>query len=69
VKVQIETSGGVVVATLPTASLAAGEQSVTWDGSLPQGTRAYAGAYVAHVLATSSVGTSDLAANFSYRRG
>jgi hypothetical protein len=68
VKAQIETTGGVVVATLSSASLPAGDQTVTWNGSLPQGTRAYAGTYVAHVFATTATGTSDLVTQFSYRR-
>jgi len=33
-------------------------RSVVWDGTLPQGTRAYGGVYVAHVFATSDVGTA-----------
>jgi hypothetical protein len=35
---------------------------------LPQGTRAYAGAYVAHVFVTSAIGATDLTVPFSYRR-
>jgi flagellar hook assembly protein FlgD len=68
VKVQIETPGGIVVQTLPQASLQAGGQSDVWDGSLSTGTRAYAGTYVAHVFATSSVGTSDLSSSFRFTR-
>jgi hypothetical protein len=69
VSLRIETAGGVVVRTLPTSDLPAGPQSLVWDGALPQGTRAYAGTYVAHVFATSATGTSDLAVQFAYRRG
>jgi len=68
VKLQIETQGGIVIETLPAASLQAGAQSLAWDGSLTTGTRAYAGEYVAHVFVTSSVGTSDLSVPFSYKR-
>jgi len=68
VSLQIETATGVVMKTLPAVSLPAGAQSLAWDGTLPQGTRAYAGTYVAHVFATSSAGTSDLAVQFSFRR-
>jgi flagellar hook assembly protein FlgD len=68
VSLQIETATGVVMKKLPAVSLPAGAQSLTWDGTLPQGTRAYAGTYVAHVFATSSAGTSDLAVQFSFRR-
>lgn len=68
VKAQIETAGGVVVATLANGALPAGDQIVTWDGTLPQGTRAYSGTYAAHVFATTASGTSDLSTQFSYRR-
>jgi Phosphodiester glycosidase/FlgD Ig-like domain len=68
VKVQIETQGGIVVQTLPQASLQSGGQSVTWDGSLATGTRAYAGTYVVDVSAASTVGTSDLSVPFRFVR-
>jgi len=53
---------------VPPVSLPAGPQSVVWDGRLPHGSRAYGGSYVAHLFVTSSVGTSDLAVQFSFRR-
>jgi hypothetical protein len=68
VKLQIETQTGIVVRALPAVALAAGAQALTWDGRLPLGTRAYGNTYVAHLFATSDVGTSDLAVAFSYRR-
>ena len=68
VKLRIETPNGVLIRVLPPVSLEAGAQSVVWDGRLPHGTRAYGGSYVAHVYVTSSVGTSDLSAPFSFRR-
>ncbi len=68
VRLQIETTAGVLVRALPVASLAAGPQALAWDGRLPHGTKAYNGAYVAHVFATSDVGTSDLATQFAFRR-
>jgi hypothetical protein len=68
VRVRIETRNGVVVQTLPAVQLPSGAQQLVWDGRFPQGTRAYAGSYVAHVFATSSVGTSDLAVQFAFRR-
>jgi hypothetical protein len=68
VRLQIESKTGVVLRALPAVSLAAGAQSLVWDGRLPQGTRAFGGTYVAHVFATSAVGTSDLAAPFGFRR-
>ena len=69
VRLRIETTGGVVVRDLPPAPLDAGNRTLVWDGRLPGGTRAYGGAYVAHVFATSSAGTSDLAVQFAFRRG
>ena len=68
VRLQIETTTGVLVRALPAASLAAGPQSLTWDGRLPHGTKAYNGTFVAHVFATSDAGTSDLATQFTFRR-
>jgi hypothetical protein len=68
VRLRIETRNGVVVRTLPGVSLQSGARSVVWDGTLPQGTRAYGGVYVAHLFATSEVGTSDVAVPFAFRR-
>ena len=68
VRLQVETKNGVIVRALPAASLPAGAQSLSWDGRLPHGTRAYGGTYVAHVFATSALGTADLAGQFSFRR-
>lgn len=68
VVLRIETPAGVVVRTLPAASLAPGARSIVWDGRLQQGTRAWPGSYLAHVFATSSVGTSDLVVPFTFRR-
>jgi hypothetical protein len=67
VTLQIETRTGIVLRALPAASLPAGPQQLVWDGSLPHGTKAYAGTYVAHVFATSSVGNSDLVVQFGFR--
>lgn len=69
VSLHIETPGGIVVRTLPAQSLTAGAQRLVWDGSLDAGTRATSGNYVADVVVTSSVGTSDLSAPFAFRRG
>jgi exopolysaccharide biosynthesis protein len=69
VRLRIETKNGVVVRTLPPVALTVGPGSVSWDGRLPHGTKAYGGVYVAHVFATSDVGTSDIAVPFAFRRG
>ncbi|HEV7639765.1 MAG TPA: phosphodiester glycosidase family protein [Gaiellaceae bacterium] len=68
VKLRIETKNGVVVRTLPPVALQAGTRTVVWDGALPHGTKAYGGVYVAHVFATSTVGTSDVVVPFAFRR-
>ena len=68
VRLRIETRDGVLVRELPSVSLVAGANTVIWDGRLPHGTRAYTGRYVAHLFATSSVGTSEFFLPFSFRR-
>jgi hypothetical protein len=69
VRLRIETRGGVVVRELPSVSLQPGVRTIVWDGRLPHGSRAYGGAYVAHLFVTSDVGTSELAVQFGFRRG
>jgi hypothetical protein len=68
VKLTIETRGGVVIRALAAASLQPGAQSLSWDGKLPRGSRAFGGAYVADVVVTSQVGTSDLTVPFTFTR-
>jgi hypothetical protein len=68
VKLTIETRGGVVIRALAAASLQPGAESLSWDGKLPRGSRAFGGAYVADVVVTSQVGTSDLTVPFTFTR-
>jgi hypothetical protein len=68
VRLRIETRSGVVMRDFPPASLTSGSQQLAWDGSLPQGTRAYAGSYVAHLSVVSAVGASELSVPFGFRR-
>jgi hypothetical protein len=68
VRLRIETRTGIVVRTLSPVALQPGARSVVWDGTLAQGTRAVGGVYVAHLFATSDVGTSDIAVPFAFRR-
>jgi hypothetical protein len=68
VKLTIETRGGVVIRALPGVSLQPGAQSLTWDGKLPLGSKAYGGAYVAHLVVTSDVGASDVLSPFTFTR-
>ena len=64
---QIETRAGALVARLPAASLPAGAQSLSWDDTTTSGVKAPNGAYVARVISTSAVGTSELSAPFNLR--
>lgn len=68
VELRIETPTGVVIRDLAAVSLQAGAQSSTWDGKLTKGSPAFGGTYVAHLFYTSSVGTSDQALTFAFRR-
>jgi hypothetical protein len=66
VLVQVERRNGIAVGTLLNGPRAAGSQHVTWKGRI--GKRwAARGRYKVVVEATSSVGTSSLAAVFSFR--
>ncbi len=67
VRLRIETAAAVVVRSLPAVALPAGPASITWDGALAGGAPAPSGTYVAHVFATSTVGTSDLRQTFAFR--
>jgi flagellar hook assembly protein FlgD len=66
VVVRIERLNGVAVASLGSGPRAAGPQHVTWRGRIGK-RQASRGRYRAEVVATSSVGTSSLAAQFSFR--
>ena len=66
VVVRIERTNGVAVATLRVGQLAAGPQHVTWRGLIGK-LVAPRGRYAMDVVATSSIGTSSLAALFSFR--
>jgi hypothetical protein len=68
VRLRIETRSGVVMRDFPPVSLSTGSQQLVWDGSLPQGTRAYTGAYVAHLSVVSTVGSSELSVPFGFHR-
>jgi hypothetical protein len=68
VRLRIETRSGTAMRELSPASLTRGAQQLIWDGRLAQGTRAYGGAYVAHLVVTSAVGTSEFRIPFAFRR-
>jgi len=65
---RIETPGGLVLRKLGTATTGPGTLSVAWNGKAATGGTVAGGRYVAHVFATSPIGTSDLSAQFAVRR-
>ena len=67
VTLQIEKLGGAIVRTLPSQTLSAGAQTLTWDATLDGQTKAYTGTYVMRVTATNAVGTMSLTAPFTLR--
>jgi hypothetical protein len=68
VTLRIETAGGILLRALPAAALQPGAGTLRWDGRLPGGSPAFAGTYVAHLLITSDVGTSERSVSFRFRR-
>ena len=68
VALRIETRLGTIVKTIQPRALAAGDQSLFWDAHLTPKKKAFAGAYVARVIATSEIGTMNLAAPFTLRK-
>jgi hypothetical protein len=68
VTLRIETNAGTVVDVLPASQLAAGTQSLLWDGMTSGGGPAPPGEYVARVTDTSSIGTVGHTAPFTLRR-
>ncbi|HEX4521022.1 MAG TPA: phosphodiester glycosidase family protein [Gaiellaceae bacterium] len=64
----IEAANGTRVAALPGTQLAAGAQSLAWDGTMAGGAKAPPGSYLAVVTETSSVGTASYTASFSLHR-
>jgi flagellar hook assembly protein FlgD len=66
VVVRVERPNGVQLASLGSGARAAGPQQVTWRGRIGK-RRAPGGRYQVDVVATSSVGTSSLAAQFTFR--
>jgi exopolysaccharide biosynthesis protein len=65
---RVESATGVILRTIKRPALAAGTQSISWDGRLPKGTLVHSGRYVAHVFVTNPVGTAELAQPFVVRR-
>jgi hypothetical protein len=69
VQARVLTAAGATVRTLMVArSLAAGEQTVSWDGRTSTGKLAFGGAYQLRVEATNSIGRVVQTAPFTSRR-
>ncbi len=64
----ISAANGTAVATLPAVELAAGTQSLSWQGVLTGGATAPPGAYVATVTETSQIGSESSHASFRVDR-
>lgn len=65
VVVTLSRRNGVTLKTVLSRTLEAGQQQVTWNGRI-DGKPAPRGVYTMHVQATGSIGTSSLAATFSW---
>jgi hypothetical protein len=69
VTVTVETrTGGVIRRLVAARPLAAGPQTLAWNGRDARGRLAVRGQYVVHVAATNAVGTVDLQKPFTVRR-
>ncbi|MBV8064164.1 MAG: phosphodiester glycosidase family protein [Actinobacteria bacterium] len=64
----IETRTGVVLDTLFSKTLPAGAEAVPWNGRLWTGGLAFTGAYQVRVIASNSIGTTELIAPFVAHR-
>jgi hypothetical protein len=64
----VETRTGIVVATLLDDTLQPGPQKVLWNGRIWTGALAFSGAYQVRIVATNSIGTMSLLAQFTARR-
>jgi hypothetical protein len=68
VTVSIQNTVGALVRTLTTTTNVAGDVAVAWDGRNANGAVVPTGAYVAHVTATSKIGTVDQSVLFQVQR-
>jgi len=59
---------GQLLRVVRNANAPAGKVAVVWDGRYPNGKPVFAGTYVAKVVATNSVGRTELARSFQVRR-
>jgi len=68
VVVTVETKSGSLVKALAARRLDAGDASVTWNGLDRTGKRVKGGVYRAHVVAKSTIGTTELVGTFTVRQ-
>ncbi len=64
----IETRSGIVIATLLSAKLQPGPQTLLWNGRTGTGALAFGGAYQVRIVATNSIGKVSLVAPFTAHR-
>jgi len=64
----ITSKTGQLLRVVRNANAPAGKVAVVWDGRYPNGKPVFAGTYVAKVVATNSVGRTELARSFQVRR-
>jgi hypothetical protein len=67
IRATVETAAGAVVAVAARAQLAAGPQTIAWNGRVAGKKLAHTGRYVFRVAATNELGRSELAQPFSVR--
>ena len=68
ISVTITSKTGQLLRVIRNANAQAGRVALIWDGKYPNGKPAYAGTYVAKVVATNSVGRAELARSFRVAR-
>jgi hypothetical protein len=68
VTTRIETVSGIVVRKLGRTLAGPGTLTLVWNGTAGSGGTVYSGHYIAHVIATTSIGTTELTAPFLVRR-
>ena len=68
VTASVETTNGAVFAVVAQKRLAAGAQTLTWNGTLGRATLAHSGSYVLRIAAANELGRSELVTPFAIRR-
>jgi hypothetical protein len=68
VRATVETASGAVVAVAARVKLAAGSQTLAWNGRISGGRLAHTGRYLLRITAANELGKMDLSQPFSVRR-